>query len=350
LSACVPLKREIKPGQSVTVWGDLRGRAPQELQTILAVVGWKTGDSQESELVVPIGQSIVESRRGRIWRGLKDTLKDFGLPLVLLGLGWGFQRWDRKREQRKQEEDKRRTHLAETWNLMLPISHDLMTKHYMPLAGAARGALEYLERYQQDKNAAASLQTARRAFFCSSYFERRLREIFYSIGGFHFKSRVGEELAVACLHRYQKLYYGDGEGVRRDHGRALKHVELSETFDSFFAKLDGSPDIDKSITDDLKQSWDDFECWLQTDRCREALVYLKGLGVLVEYEMNRPYEYWYGRAEKMPLDHGTEVALLSLASEVATAPEKKDFLESVREYLAETKRTYLPRLDRTRHT
>jgi hypothetical protein len=346
LSACAPLKDELKPGQSVTVWGDLRGRTPQELQTIVAVVAWKTADNQESELAVPIGQGVVESRLGRLWHNLRDTLKDFGLPLVLLGLGWYFQRWEQKRAQRKEEEEKRRVHLAETWNLMLPTAHDLMTKYYMPLAGAARRTSDYLARYTNEIDHRASRSTARMAFFYSLFFQRRLREVFYSIGGFHFKSRVGEELAVECLGQYQKLYYGDGEVVQRLHGAAAGRVELLETVDSFFAKLDGSSDIDENITRDLQQSWKYFQAWLRAPQCKEAVIYMKGLTALVQYEMNRPYEYWYGHSEKLLLDGNAENALLSLASEVAKAPERKDFVKEVREYLAASKNTQLPGINR----
>jgi hypothetical protein len=217
---------------------------------------------------------------------------------------------------------------------MLPQSHELMTKYYLPLAGAAQGTLEFLARYLTEEEPAASLAAGRKAFFHLSYFGRRLREIFYSIGGFHFKSRVGEELAAACLHRYQKLYYGESEDVQRHHSRALNHVELTETFDSFLTKLDGAPDIDTRITEDFKKSWDDFARWVQTPECKKAILYIRGLGALVEYEMNRPYEHWYGQAEKMSLDEDSEAALISLASDIAQVPERKDFVEEVRKYLA----------------
>ena len=345
---CDLIAAELKRGQTITVWGDLRASESRETYAMSAVVGWTRPDKTRSQLAVPLGQSLVQTKCDQWLSSAREWLKDFAWPLILGVLAVAFPFWARRREQReetrakevervRQEQDRDRAQLVQTWNKMLPQSHKLATQHYMPIEGPVRAALEFMVRHRDKKEEDRDHKTARRAFYNLLLFERRVRHMADSVGGFYFKDRMGEELAVNCYDRYDELYAESSENVRRDLSEILDWIERQETFNSFLRKLDGHASVDRNITEVFQRAWEYFLGWLGTDACGRAISCLKGFRAVVEYEMNRPYEYWYGRPEKLLLDQDTESLLRSIANDIGKESDRRDFPAEVEKYLSLSK-------------
>lgn len=350
LAACKPIVPELRGGQTVTVWGELRASESSDSQTLMAAVGWTDADKVPSLLAVPLGQCLVQSRLQRRVSQLVGLLKDLALPIVVGILGYLFQRRlqqqeqnrrDREKEieEKRQEQERERTQLAETWNKMLPQSHEYAAKYYMPLEGAVSSAVRFMELYKQNK----STRDGRRAFYYWLLMERRMRHLVRSVGGFYFKDRTGEELSASSFEGYDRLCVADDENTLRDINRILDKMDRDETLNQFLEKLDGSTEIDAFVV--FQRAYERFKNWLLSERSRDALGYLKVFRAIVEYEMNRPYEHWYARREKLQVDAEVRTLLLQLADEIARKYPSAQFPTRFATYLEEGGVTGLDRVD-----
>jgi hypothetical protein len=77
----------------------------------------------------------------------------------------------------------------------------------------------------------------------------------------------------------------------------------------------------------------DFKAWLGGKSFAGALTSLRIFRALLQYEVNRPYEYWYGSRETLELDDKAVDHLRSLA-----VREGRDLLlPALETYLAEAR-------------
>ena len=366
---CELVVSELKPGQTITVWGDLRAVESQESSTLTAVVGWQTAEKIESQSALNLGPCTVagwwERRQADLGAFLKDFGLPVGLPIVLLVLGWRFQQWDKqreldrqkaekKRDEERHEQEEQRAQVAEQWSIMLPDSRNLSRRYYLPWLSAvmqATGCLESvvkgLAELQEQKDAAARAEQEKQlaeitqnAFYYWILSWRQLRNVSDSVGGLHFKDRVGEKLTAWCQIKYVGLYLGDNADLLRTYARILDHIGIHEKLDSFRTKFDNDVDALTGRPWGFQEGWKHFKEWVRSPECAKSILYLKGFSALMEYEANRPFEYWYGGVkERLNIDPATERELLALAAEIAQAnPAMSNFPKKVEEYLAEGKR------------
>ena len=374
---CDLIAPEVKPGQVITVWGDLSAAEAHESSNLTAVVGWQTGTEEkiESQFALDLGRCAVTDRYtrvltavtdwfGRIWTGAWAFFKDITLPIVLLILGWRFKVWDDKREQDRRESEKQRdidrdnreqksAKMAEQWSIMLPDSRKLSRMYYLPLLSAVQQATSCLEKVvkdygelgkQQDPAAKRELQkrldgTMETAFFYWVLSWRQFRNVADSVGGLHFKDRVGEKLTAWSQGKFLQLYLGDNRDLLRTYARILDHIGIHEKLDSFLNKF--REDMDPETWESLgfREGWNHFKVWVRGPKCVESISYLKGFAALVEYEANRPFEYWYGGVkERLNIDAELEKVLENLAAEIAKdQPALVGFPEKVKKYLSDGK-------------
>ncbi|MFZ0963175.1 MAG: hypothetical protein WAO35_20125 [Terriglobia bacterium] len=369
------IANELCPGDSITVWADFLPRQSHESRTLNALVSWKSEVGSPSQISVALGDLQVPGRWDA-WREsvVYQVVKDFALPLVILLLPFLIQRMAQKR-----------AHLAETWNLMLPDSHHTTMTYYMPLQASLAHALDELGSYSKATDSAKKTAHARALFFHFFMFLRRLKHAGDKLSGFYFKDRTGERLAVACLQQVDKLYPGTDEADRVETAQVLRALRINETLDSFLEKLDGNPQkprIDKLKTL-FQKRWQHFygpsapagvgtqpvsgssnvasapggggsaptpstgavspapapaKSWLESDSSKDAVLYLKAFSAIIEYEMNRPYEHWYGEREVIHLDAQSEPKLKELAQETARRENIPEFPRQVRKYLRKGKK------------
>ncbi len=320
-ATCDVLGAELKPGSSLTVWGDLRSTAASASQTLSAVVRY-SHDGTFSYVLTSLGQAASKSHG----QELREFFKDFGLPIVvvLLPFIFAFFQWLVGLVEKKAAEV--RTQISQTWNQMLPESHKFAMRHYVHIHSYLSEAITRLEKYRKitTEDPSQTMPIARRAFYALMMFERRVQFARRTVGGLYFKHRMGEELANRCHRKWRELYGVEVEQNRLLLIHVLRKLSPNTEFDHFLAKLDDP-------TRPLERGWEYFQQWIRDERCGEAIPYLKGLRDILKYEMNRPYEYWYGSRELLQLDPEAEKVLPALGG-LGGSPEEK-FRGEVSAYL-----------------
>jgi hypothetical protein len=328
-------------GQTRTIWGDLVADHSNSPQSVVAVISWSTGSSGQSWSSASLGQVASLTKFERRWMDLRDFVKDVGLPilLLLLSVGFGFYQHSRdsraedrahKRSVKEQEQQTERTQLSETWNQMLPESHRVARDHYLPLWGAAQQMIDKVDAFREaekKKDATAAHAHRRMAFYHMMMFAWHARESNRKIGGYYFKSRVGEKLAYNSYMKYFTLY-GDDEHTITRRSKLLDLLNARMTMANFLA-LNDSPGYSQST---WQGAWDDFCAWLASTRCDETLKFLRGFIAVVEYESNRPYQLWYGSNYPMPVMDST------VNSGLESLTDKDLDLKTIQTYIAEARK------------
>ena len=319
---CDRIVTKLHAGQTLSVWGDLRAQHRQERRTLYAVVSFQGAAGVTSQVAVPLGEVTV--------RNLLDVLLSLVWPsiaAILVALGsYIFKRWQDQRAQKTQ-----------TWNKMLSESHRLALAYYAPIESAARLFIEHVERCKNQRGKglrAKANESLRQAFYWWMLFGYRYRAMTLEVGAFWFKDRVGEELVVACFNACLTRYDKRDEARIRNYRRVRDALSVHETLDSFLQKSDARMDTVGMFQDE----WRYFETWVQSGECAEALSYLEGFRAVLYYELNRPYEYWYGRTETIALDRKTEQILIEAGKQIAAENNMPEFPRKVLKYLKEGKK------------
>lgn len=263
-----------------------------------------------------------------------DPIKDFSgilTPLVLAVFGFWFQGYFRKRDKANRAEEQYLAQYSQTWNTQLPEMYKLAFKHYLPLGAAAAGVIGKVADYKKLKAASASAEScdeaAKKGFYYFALLARRMRAFQDKLNGFYFKNRIGEEFASECMRKYLDRSLMRDSGATDIFGALLDHVDVNEREASFRAKLKNSDG--KQFSD----GWTAFRTQLEFGELDEALPYLNAFTAVLLYEVNRPWEYWYGRKETLDLDPEGEKALEALAKNISSRPGRQSFLAEAREYL-----------------
>ncbi len=311
---------KLEPGQTLSIWADLQAEHRQEKGAISAVVSFQNEVGVRSQVEVPLGEITVHN-----WWDVLSSLfwPSFGGILGVI-VGYVLKRWQDQRAQK-----------TETWNKMLPESHRLAMSYYAPIESAARLFIEYTKRSKKNEDNSPptkAQQLLRQSFYWWMIFSYRYRRMTHEAGAFYFKDRVGEELTVACFQECESRYHKRDEIRVRNYRRTREAMDPNETLDSFLNKLDSRMD---TITF-FKDEWQHFESWVQSDDCKEALSYLEGFRSVLYYELNRPYEFWYGWTDPIGLDGDTEKLLKNVAK-VIEQGNLPNFSKRARKYLKRAK-------------
>jgi hypothetical protein len=309
------------------------------------------------QLVVPMGEITAENwldsfAKGASW--VVGLLKDFALPILLALLAYWFKSWedqreadrlkrDKDREQIRHYEENERQHLLQTWNLMLPVSHDDATGHYMPLAAAAKITLDAFQRCHEDLAAAKanpeSWVHSKQAFYSLMLLWRRGRRLADLKGGFYLKDRVGEAILSDCWDKLRTLYLQRDPSLRETLSNVLDNMDPNERLGGFLAKFPPYAEggaASKLIQELFQQAFKQFCDWMVTPEFEESIRVLKTFRALLKYEMNRPYLYWYpkNQKERLHADDDVKKMVRQIAKEHSQEPGSEDFLKQAKEYLA----------------
>lgn len=339
----------LAPGEARTIWGDLEANRPNDPASFVAVIGWTTGGTQRSWSSVVLGNAASLTYCEKLWASFRDLVKDLGLPILLVLVPVGFGYYQHLRDQHEQAEETRRAQISQTWNLMLPDSHMVTRKYYLPILAALgqanRNAKKYLDSPARESYEAQNDLTL--AFHYVMLFAWHAREATWRVGGFFFKDRIGEQLAFNAYLMYWNSYGSDSKTLQ-NRGRLLDLMNAKMSFPQFIALRTHVPPPDGPATPPTPSSeeiweaaWKDFQRWMKDNGgngyLNGALPYLRAYGAVMLYEANRPYELWYGSNKSLELLGGTEEILLSLTEELTTdeikrylAAAKGEVLESVK--------------------
>jgi len=179
---------------------------------------------------------------------------------------------DARLEQRKAAAEKN-AQTQQTWNLMLLKSHQNAERHYMVMGTAARRIAEYWRAEKDDL-----------CFFSYLLFLSRIRRMIRAIGGFYFKSRRGEVTAGSIwsfiVERSDDIFTRD----LRD--RSTMALPPHYTYAEYRDRVADSVQPMKKEFDENKP------------RFAPLVPLFEALALVLEYEMNKPYEHWYQQPER----------------------------------------------------
>jgi hypothetical protein len=325
----------IEGGQSFTIWGVIRPARAHEKGKVTAVLSWVDESGNTSDIGITLGDFASQNWYEHWGLRFYGFVKDFALPLVFVVLGIAYQWWDKRREVDRQEKDQERAQILQTWNNMLPTSHQYATKHYMPVAAAATGVVSGLAAYGEALEAKDSIKAAEwtnRVFYTMALLGKRLRHLGDAVGGFYFKDRIGEELVSDSLTAFRNHYYMANATVLEKFSLLMDNVEVNETYGVFLKKLSGVKD--PLLEPIFQNAYADFVTWLNSGpNYKLSLGNLRAFLAVLEYEMNRPYHFWYGRSETLRLDEEIRDTLNELIKTTAKRPDKTGFDRLAEEYL-----------------
>ncbi|MEO8378793.1 MAG: hypothetical protein ABI779_03935 [Acidobacteriota bacterium] len=314
----------LEPGGVATVEGHLQALQEPGQNSIAAVVGWTDLSGMQRRVPVSMGPVTIEhgtrKRMATVSKAAQNFLKDLGLPLVFLWLAyWVKQLEEARQEKKKREEDEqeaRRKRAEEstariglTWTQMLPKVHENAEKYYMPLMGYARNTAEYYAQGNEGES----------VIFNYLRFLARVKEMSDAIGGFYLKTRAGENI-VSAIWDLLRDRADDRftRPIRQELQEAMKKVRTLDVF----GKDRGQ------ISAQSQQFLKDFTAAFRVD-----VTLLTLFSLILTYETNQSYEFWYGQSETFPTAE-VEVALAQLRELTAESGRKyKDLLQSLSEYV-----------------
>lgn len=207
-----------------------------------------------------------------------------------------------------QQVHQRYVHERQAWASMLPISHESNLTLYVPFVSG----ISTFQRYFEDlKGAEDDKETGDEALFFLLFCFRRFREM---EKGFYLADRDGEELLTDFWNRFRSL------AVKRltpyeDLSALLDVMSANETFSRYRRKL-----AKADLTNQFGEMLNAFKYWSKAPADFDLLFLLS---LLLGFEVNRIYKFWYGSSPEFP---DCEALLQSLQENHA------DLVQRVREY------------------
>jgi hypothetical protein len=286
---------DLPPGGREAFCGTLDASQSHPKRRVTLVVHYAYGKVSYDTTTSP-GLLSVQDWSDHWSTKLYDLLKDFTFPIVLALFGVILKFITDKRELR-----------SETWKEMLPQSHELASKYYMPLAGAALGMSVEWKRYV-DKPSEQG-EAARQMFYYILNFGRVLRDMRYAIGGFYFKDRIGERIAGRCWKELRDVYFPTtNEDKKLNYFRALRLVGKKQDVDLLLDNLDAA-----GPASPMRKAWEDFNTLLSNPaRFKEMIAYFDLVRAVISYESNRVYAYWYRLPENLRLEDEQKTQVYTL--------------------------------------
>ena len=157
---------------------------------------------------------------------------------------------------------------------------------------------------------------------------RRFRSISRERGGLYFKDRTGERISSLGVNEMFRLYLRDVPNLFQHTGVVLSSLKPFEVYGEFIPVLESSLAATKPGTP-LQEAYLEvhtgFYAWISTSEFREVIPLLKSLLTVLDFEMNRPYEFWYPKAQKerLKLDRDVEETLTQLVARAKKEAEKE---------------------------
>ena len=312
----------LRAGDAITVGGPLPpvgGVAGLGSYVIAGVVRWNGGDNTESVRPIRVGPIQVRSWPIDVLILVGGAVKTLALPIILAILGIYFQRHQANRSM-----------VLETWNQMLPKSHALAETHYLPISLWSERLHGELLGHRDRHD---GLDGCRKCFFYGVMFLRGMKKLRQDVGGFYFKNRSGERLVSDAWNLVNgAMELALTRGLK---DALLDEVDGTESYATFERKFLGPAE------GTFNSAETSFRKWCSSGGAAGYLGVLRAFYGILDCEMNRPYEFWYGESETL-----SEKQCVAITEELRTAevviPE--DFKIEVSRYLCQN--GTLPRKER----
>ncbi|MGH7342822.1 MAG: hypothetical protein ACREKH_20250 [Candidatus Rokuibacteriota bacterium] len=308
--------RRLEPGERATLWAELKVRrdpGDPDGGRLVARVSWTESREPKAphslELAFP--RLKIQERRGHLLRSagstLRELLKDFALPVAVLLLGFWFER-TRKRQ--------------ELWHQMLERVHENAQHHYMPLSGAIFGLrTEWSRAFPENSVGKLDDETTARLFFYFVLIHARVKRLKDEIGGYYFKNRDGENLIQSALVLFVRRSLRPIVGatdLRKDLDALTSRIDVAETLDCFLERGTPPPETHlvwpfglierrrqverlRDVAKAFAAVREGFSKWLMSHSAEDVRL-LELVELALDYEMNVPYQPWYGQPEPLDVD------------------------------------------------
>lgn len=279
----------LAPGERVILTAALRAGRSMGKVAPTAFYRWRAGAGPLRQGVTTIGSVELAGS----WETVLRFVEVLIWPVVLLGLA-GLFKWT----------EQQRAEIQQTWTQMLHKSHENAERFYMPISSQIMRLRKDLERLEKatalcEATTVDDAERERRLspLHCALFEDllvlvRRQREMAARIGGWYFKSRSGEDLVAEVWRCF----------LLTAHER-LERPLLERVLDGLAAKDSPAQVAQKlasTLADDGSKLSASCRTWLSSGDFRQVFCLLNLLEVLLDFEMNRCYERWYGRPEAFP--------------------------------------------------
>jgi hypothetical protein len=276
----------IAPGDRLLTWGALkRVRAEAGKVLLTGSFNWAEPSSsaasgapatRTSSLAGGPVELTAISWRGQPFGLYNEWAKELILPLGLALAAWILQAFQQRRTERQA-----------VWTQMLEKSAEDAEHYYMPAAtGVSMFRREVLRFIKNEPTANDDA-----AIFYLLLVNRRMRELAKKIGGYYFKVRSAEALAQVTWRAF----------VEREHvalpkeslDRAVGYIDPHMLFGEYKKKLTARPALGAE-TALIKP---ELQKWI-AGGMKVELTLLDLFLYVLNLEMNRPFERWYGTRER----------------------------------------------------
>ena len=344
----------LAPGHLVSLRGELQPKGTHKSELLNAVLEWSSPSAAQTlSITVALGENQVPgwSTRNAPW--IVEVLKGLAIPVTLALITLLVNYLVKKRESKKERQEKERDARSETLKQMLLVIHKYAAKYYLPLSRAASRAVVALHEADAALTAKTQVQAMVEASTIKTLFyvllvKRLMESTRNTIGGVYFKDLRGEQLAALCLGEFEKLLGDDTAPLAMTAQSTCRTLKTNSTYESFHAQWMAAdtpslperigilkafdqwlankpaglalPPDSKALVEHLKTwtagdtntsvpaitaadketLWREFKNWLGDAATRQkAQEYLAAVSVVLDYESNRPYKYWYNNVAKL---------------------------------------------------
>ncbi len=163
---------------------------------------------------------------------------------------------------------------------------------------------------------------------------RRQREMARKIGGWYFKDRNGEDIVAGAW----RIFFPRAEvWLRRTElNSILERLEPQDNSVEAQRRLNREP----SAASSQQELQTGFRSWVDIGEFRHVISLLHVLETVLDFEMNRPYELWYGSKEKFQIsDFDPKIRALAAwqpSGEPKLSADLKGLLKLLRRYRAKS--------------
>jgi hypothetical protein len=328
----IVLPLTLPAGGSTTLSADLTAPPQVGIFAPTLVFQWRAASGapiRDALTLGPIEVTSLARERMRYFatRG-RDLLKDIAIPLALFLLGVLVQRETQRHAERGKLAEEKRTQINQIWQNLLPQSLSDAQKYYMPVLSP----LLRLDQYWP--HAATDVGARNQCLYAFLLFLRRMKFLVDNIASFQFRNRAGESIAAQAYLLVRVEVEAPARFRAEDFELAMRKMKPQEDFAAFRARFEPTAPPDARLL--FTRLDTAFHNWIRGTPAppfADYLPLLRIISAVVEFEVNRPFEYWYGQREPFP-----EEGLTQAQTELSQLPSG-DAVKSLKRGLSEYLRT-----------
>jgi hypothetical protein len=308
----------VPPGATFTAWGYLLPNVSHKAATLAVEAEWTTGAGKTSvptfSAPVELGENTVQGEGDILW-GYVTIL---ALPVVLALLPFAVNGMLKRRDDR-----------SKTTRLKLNQLQEYTSKYYLPLSAVAQRLVSALKPLASPAQSQPSPNVLL-SFYYVIYLEKLMSQQRTVAAGFSFRDLRAEMLATICWIEYSETIFGRDptDDFSRATQACVNKLRGRENFAAFAQKLGmNAPGVFANA--DAQRAWQLFQVKLQSISIESLVLDLNALQAVIDYEVNRPFENWYGTTlPPFVVERDVKEKLYTLAKKFHFTPEERKYVDA----------------------